>query len=107
MAVLYRRRMREEDKLKTDPPNVKKECCHRSENKSTTMKMISGFLEPDEGSAAICGHDIQTDPINAKRHIGYLPEGAPAYSDMIVGDFLEFVGKLRGMGGTYLNNRLK
>ena len=74
--------------------------------KSTTMKMISGFLEPDEGSAAICGHDIQTDPINAKRHIGYLPEGAPAYSDMIVGDFLEFVGKLRGMGGTYLNNRL-
>ena len=74
--------------------------------KSTTMKMISGFLEPDEGGAAICGYDIQTDPINAKRHIGYLPEGAPAYGDMIVGDFLEFVGKLRGLRGIRLNDRL-
>lgn len=74
--------------------------------KSTTMKMISGFLEPDEGSAAICGHDVQTDPIKAKCHIGYLPEGAPAYSDMIVGDFLEFVGRLRGLKGGELNDRL-
>ena len=65
--------------------------------KSTTMKMIAGFLEPDEGSASVCGHDVRTDPLNAKRHLGYLPEGAPAYSDMIVGDFLEFVAKLRNV----------
>ena len=74
--------------------------------KSTTMKMVSGFLEPDEGTAAVCGFDVQSEPINAKRHIGYLPEGAPAYSDMIVGDFLEFAGKLRGLAGPRLNNRL-
>ena len=74
--------------------------------KSTTMKMVSGFLEPDEGTAAVCGFDVQAEPVNAKRHIGYLPEGAPAYSDMIVGDFLEFVGKLRGLAGPRLDNRL-
>ena len=74
--------------------------------KSTTMKMVSGFLEPDEGAAVVCGFDVQTEPINAKRHIGYLPEGAPAYSDMIVGDFLDFVGRLRGLPGPKLNNRL-
>ena len=74
--------------------------------KSTTMKMISGFLEPDTGSAAVCGHDVQTDPIAAKQKIGYLPEGAPAYSDMVVADFLTFVGKLRGLRGDRLNERL-
>ncbi len=74
--------------------------------KSTTMKMISGFLEPDEGTAAVCGHDVQVRPIEAKRRIGYLPEGAPAYSDMVVGDFLAFVGKLRGLRGAELNDRL-
>ncbi|MEM7425207.1 MAG: ATP-binding cassette domain-containing protein [Pseudomonadota bacterium] len=74
--------------------------------KSTTMKMISGFLEPDEGSAAVCGHDVQMNPIEAKRNVGYLPEGAPAYSDMVVTDFLEFVGKLRGLRGGGLKDRL-
>lgn len=74
--------------------------------KSTTMKMISGFLEPDEGTAAVCGHDVGTDPINAKSKVGYLPEGAPAYADMVVADFLTFVGKLRGLKGDRLNDRL-
>src|SRR5690348_9445023 len=50
--------------------------------KSTTMKMITGFLAPTEGTAMVCGADIVADPIAAKRHIGYLPEGAPAYPDM-------------------------
>ncbi len=74
--------------------------------KSTTMKMISGFLEPDAGTAAVCGHDVLTSPIEAKSKIGYLPEGAPAYSDMVVGDFLSFAGKLRGLRGGALNDRL-
>ena len=74
--------------------------------KSTTMKMIVGFLEPDEGSASVCGFDVQSDPISARLRIGYLPEGAPAYGDMIVGDFLTFVGKLRRLGGRLLDNRL-
>lgn len=74
--------------------------------KSTTMKMIAGFLEPDEGSASICGYDVQSDPLDAKRHVGYLPEGAPAYSEMVVGDFLEFVAKLRQVPGNERNTRL-
>lgn len=74
--------------------------------KSTTMKMISGFLEPDEGTAAICGFDVGRDPVEAKRRLGYLPEGAPAYGDMLVADFLRFCGRLRGLRGARLEDRL-
>ncbi len=74
--------------------------------KTTTMRMIAGFLEPDEGSASICGHDIREDAIEAKRRLGYLPEGAPAYQDMTVADFLEFVGNMRGLFDQKLNDRL-
>lgn len=74
--------------------------------KSTTMKMISGFLEPDEGRVSVCGHDVLSDPIQAKARLGYLPEGAPAYGDMVVGDFLEFAGKMRRIPKRQLNDRL-
>ena len=67
--------------------------------KSTTMKMATGFLAPDGGTAIVCGHDIQTQPLAAKRHFGYLPEGAPAYPDMRVADFLRFVAHIRGLRG--------
>src|SRR5580693_1750145 len=46
--------------------------------KSTTMKMATGFLAPDAGTAIVCGHDIRQAPLAAKRNFGYLPEGAPA-----------------------------
>jgi ABC-2 type transport system ATP-binding protein len=68
--------------------------------KSTTMKMITGFLAPDRGTAVICGHDIADEPLAAKRSFGYLPEGAPAYPDMNVADFLRFVAHIRGFRGT-------
>ncbi len=74
--------------------------------KSTTMKMITGFLEPDEGTATINGHDVWQDPGQAKSLVGYLPEGAPAYGDMPVADFLKFCGKMRGLRKASLNNRL-
>jgi ABC-2 type transport system ATP-binding protein len=67
--------------------------------KSTTMKMITGFLAPSAGTAVICGDDIQTRPLAAKRHIGYLPEGAPAYPDMTVAEFLDFIARIRGFRG--------
>jgi ABC-2 type transport system ATP-binding protein len=67
--------------------------------KSTTMKMITGFLAPTAGTAIICGYDIATQPIAAKRHIGYLPEGAPAYPDMTPADFLDFIAHIRGFSG--------
>lgn len=65
--------------------------------KSTTMKMVTGFLPATAGTAVVCGHDIRTDPIAAKRRFGYLPEGAPLYGDMTPEGFLDFVGRVRLM----------
>ena len=64
--------------------------------KSTTMKMITGFLAPTAGTVSVCGHDITSDPIGAQTVMGYLPEGAPAYSDMTPRRFLNFVAEVRG-----------
>jgi ABC-2 type transport system ATP-binding protein len=65
--------------------------------KSTTMKMITGFLEPTSGQIKVCGVDIAEDPITVKQKIGYLPEGAPSYGEMEVGQFLCFVAAMRGI----------
>ena len=76
--------------------------------KSTTMKMLTGFLEPDSGKILINNIDLKSHPLPAKQLIGYLPEGAPSYSDMIVSDFLSFVGKMRGISDKILlKNRLE
>ena len=74
--------------------------------KSTTMKMITGFLAPTAGTAIVCGHDITTQPIAAKKCIGYLPEGAPAYPDMTPADFLDFIAHIRGFGGAEASRRI-
>jgi ABC-2 type transport system ATP-binding protein len=74
--------------------------------KSTTMKMICGFLAPTAGTAFVCGHDVTTDPIAAKSRIGYLPEGAPAYPDMTVTGFLDFVGAIRRFDGAERRKRV-
>jgi len=67
--------------------------------KSTTMKMLTGFLTPTSGTASINGHDIVSDSLAARRCIGYLPEGAPAYGEMTVRQFLEFIARARGYSG--------
>jgi gliding motility-associated transport system ATP-binding protein len=67
--------------------------------KSTTMKLLTGFLRPDAGAVKICGDDMLAQPLAAKRHIGYLPEGAPAYPDMTVLEFLSFLAAIRGLQG--------
>ncbi|MCX7872551.1 MAG: ATP-binding cassette domain-containing protein [Verrucomicrobiae bacterium] len=67
--------------------------------KSTTMRMITGFIPPTEGTVVIGKHDIQENPIEAKKLLGYLPENAPAYTDMSVYGFLNFVAELRGLRG--------
>ena len=64
--------------------------------KSTTMRMITGFLPPTAGTAVIDGHDISSDPIAAKSALGYLPESAPSYRAMTVGDYLAFIAEIRG-----------
>jgi gliding motility-associated transport system ATP-binding protein len=74
--------------------------------KSTTMKMITGFLAPSSGTAVVCGADITEAPIAAKRHIGYLPEGAPAYPDMTPAGFLQFIARIRGFAGAEGKRRI-
>lgn len=74
--------------------------------KSTTMKMITGFLTPTAGTVRVNGFDIQAQPLEAKRGIGYLPEGAPAYSDMTPSSFLSFVAQVRGFTGSDLQRRV-
>jgi ABC-2 type transport system ATP-binding protein len=67
--------------------------------KSTTMRMVTGFIPPTAGRIEVGGFDVAEHPIPAKRLIGYLPENAPAYSDMTVHGFLSFAAELRGMRG--------
>jgi len=67
--------------------------------KSTSMRMITGFIPPTDGKITVGGYDIVEKPIPAKDLIGYLPENAPAYSDMTVWGFLNFVAELRGIRG--------
>ena len=67
--------------------------------KTTTMRMLAGFITPTSGSASICGHDVDTDPLAARSCLGYLPEGAPAYGEMTVRDFLDFIADLRRLRG--------
>ena len=74
--------------------------------KSTTMKILTGFLEPDSGDILINNIDLKSDPLKAKEFLGYLPEGAPSYSDMNVLEFLTFVGKMRGLNSNLLTTRL-
>ena len=67
--------------------------------KSTTMRMITGFIPPSAGTVRIGDFDMIEHPIPAKRLIGYLPENAPAYTDMTVFGFLNFAAELRGLSG--------
>lgn len=59
--------------------------------KSTTMKMLTSYLMPDSGKVDICGCDTQTQSLEVKRLVGYLPENTPLYQDMYVKEFLSFV----------------
>ena len=65
--------------------------------KSTTMKMITGFIKPTNGLIKVKGMDVETNPIDCKKLIGYLPEGAPLYGDMTPLNMLKFVAFIRGM----------
>ncbi|RMD89008.1 MAG: ABC transporter ATP-binding protein [Alphaproteobacteria bacterium] len=68
--------------------------------KTTTMKMLTGFLAPSAGSARVLGHDVAEEPVMARQHLGYLPEGAPLYDDMTAAGFLRFIADVRGLAGT-------
>jgi ABC-2 type transport system ATP-binding protein len=74
--------------------------------KSTTMKMISCFLTPDFGTVTVRGYSILKNPTQVRANLGYLPENAPAYEDMTVVSFLNFIADVRGLSKSVYKNRL-
>jgi ABC-2 type transport system ATP-binding protein len=60
------------------------------------MKMITGYVRPDSGTALVDGIDVREDPVSVKRRLGYLPENAPSYPEMTVAEFLGFIADVRG-----------
>ena len=75
--------------------------------KSTTMRMLAGFMPPTSGTARIVGADVVEEPVEAKRSLGFLPEGAPTYPEMTVSAFLRFCAKIRGYASAVLKERVQ
>jgi ABC-2 type transport system ATP-binding protein len=74
--------------------------------KTTTMRMLTCFLPPSSGSASVAGFDVLEQPLEVKKRIGYLPESPPIYPEMETGEYLRFVGKLKGLSGAELAKRV-
>src|SRR5579859_1478952 len=74
--------------------------------KTTTMRMLTCFMPPTAGTATVAGFDVLEQPHEVKKHIGYLPETPPLYPEMSTSEYLEFVGKLKGLSGDELAKRI-
>ena len=75
--------------------------------KSTTMKIITCYNPPSSGSVEVCGLDVETNPLEVRKKIGYLPEHNPLYHDMYVHEYLEVVAGLHGLKGAKAKSRVK
>ncbi len=75
--------------------------------KSTTMRMICGYFLPDEGTAEVCNYDILENPLEVRKHIGYLPENTPLYYDMDVISYLEFVASIKKVPAGKFSERIR
>lgn len=74
--------------------------------KTTTMRILTGYMPPSEGRVTIAGHDIFTESLAARKHIGYLPETVPLYTDMTVKAYLDYQATLKGMKGAHRKARI-
>ena len=74
--------------------------------KTTTMRMLTCFMPPSEGTAEVAGFDILENPMEVKRRIGYLPESPPVYPEMEVIEYLDFVGRIKGVPKSSLKARI-
>jgi ABC-2 type transport system ATP-binding protein len=74
--------------------------------KTTTMRVLTCFLPPTAGTANIAGYDVIEQPMEVKRRIGYLPETPPVYPEMEVAEYLNFVGRLKGIGSGDIARRV-
>jgi len=74
--------------------------------KTTTMRILTCFLPPSSGTANVAGFGVLEQPLEVKKRIGYLPETPPIYPEMATSEYLQFVGKLKGLSGTDLAKRV-
>jgi ABC-2 type transport system ATP-binding protein len=74
--------------------------------KTTTMRILTCFLPPTSGTAQVAGFDVLEQPLEVKKHIGYLPENPPLYPEMNTTEYLTFVGNLKGLSGAELRQRV-
>src|SRR5215468_3699602 len=74
--------------------------------KTTTMRILSAYLPATSGRVRLAGHDVFTDSLRARSHLGYLPENVPLYQDMRVDEYLRFRGSLKGLSGRKLRRRV-
>jgi len=74
--------------------------------KTTTMRMLTCFMPPSSGTATVAGFDVLEQPLEVKKHIGYLPETPPLYPEMETGEYLTYVGRLKGIAGAELRKRV-
>ena len=75
--------------------------------KTTTMKILTCFIAPSEGTARVGGADIFDNPLAVREAIGYLPESTPLYTEMLVLEYLEYAGRMRGLSGDALRARIR
>ncbi|MBK1790490.1 ABC transporter ATP-binding protein [Persicirhabdus sediminis] len=78
--------------------------------KTTTLRMLTGYLPPSSGTISIAGYDIFSQSVDARKHIGYMPENVPLYDDMRVREYLRYRAALKGLKGsmlrTYVNEAM-
>ena len=74
--------------------------------KTTVMRMLACFMSPTSGKASVAGHDVFSQSLQARRNLGYMPENVPLYPDMRVDEFLKYRGKVKGLRGGELRERL-
>ncbi len=74
--------------------------------KTTTMRVLTCFLPPTEGKASVAGYDVMEQPLDVKKHIGYLPEAPPLYPEMEVHEYLQFTGRIKGVSKNDLSRRV-
>jgi ABC-2 type transport system ATP-binding protein len=75
--------------------------------KSTTMRILTCFISPTDGTAKIHGHDVFDEPLEVRRRLGYLPQRAPLYQDMSVWEYLRFVADMRGLDESTFKSRMR
>jgi len=74
--------------------------------KTTALKILVGYLMPTSGTAVVAGHDVETDPLAVQEKIGYMPESAPLYHDMLVQEYLSFTAEMRSLTGARKKERI-